>query len=130
MKNLFAFIAIIGMVAISTNIQAYCNDSQNPSGWSSINCAVNYAGSDGGFFYAPTYQTMNITQHVVAPGAGPSSYATASVSTDASGPVTSTEYDSGQSYNFGSISTGSAGYVQLYVEITNTGGYAYSEVYW
>lgn len=126
MKKFIAFIAIIGMVAISTNIQATCwGDLQ----YGQVTCSVNTTTSDGGRFYCPWNQSLSVFQHCVWSGnTGYTSYASASCDGDSNTVQTTADSTNSYPYNGGSL-TAVYGSVDLYVN-TQIGGGAYVDVNW
>lgn len=124
MKKLIAFVAIVGMVAISNTIQATCwGDLQ----YGEATCSVNSTTSDGGQFYCPTNQSLSVTEHCVWSG-GTYDTSFASASDGINTVQTTADSSNTYPYNFGSL-TAVYGAVDLYVN-TQTGGGAYVDVRW
>ena len=135
MKKLLAFVAILGMVAISTNTQA---TSGCYGGGGGGTCVVNTTASSSTYeadsYYANPYQAVTASMHVVSFGEGGGGIGT--VSTETGSCSLDFQADSGGDYRVSSYNpcptlyTGDYGWIYITAQAYNNAGYVYANAVW
>jgi len=126
MKKIIAFIAMLGMVAISNNIQAVCNNS-TPY-YNHVDCTINSSNPyDGGDFYATPNAGVSFFWHIVNNGPTDWTYAAVGAAGGRYDDYISTPYAG--TYNGTYIQTDASGWFYIYIG-SNNGGYAYATADW